>query len=507
MDANSQEDSLNEVKILSSLDNLYIVKYFDSFVEENKLYIIMEYCEKGDVSKFIKTKPNLLKEQRIWEIFLQTCLGLEYLHSKKILHRDIKTLNIFLYDEKYIRIGDLGVARVLSSTTTFAHTVIGTPYYLSPELCEEKPYNVKSDVWALGCVLHELCTLKKPFEASNPGALILKILRSSYPPISSTFSSELREIVRLCLQKDQKKRPDIQTMLKRPGIREKILSFGLQIPEKSVLFTASTIKMPISKSIDNAEEEKSVQVVKKKFTKSQNTNSKKVFQKPRVRKGAPQNSKKPNCYAKQPVSSRPKQIVKVNFEDEVKSVVNLPSYKPMISKAIEEEEPSINDEPSYEIIPSAPPPMPLLTVNTVQVQAIMADSSSDDQSYHSDDKELFAVREVDEKLERTDNLRFKLQEIERNEKEYERIIEQRRNELVNTVGVQAYEELYEYFREKYSSEKEMNEDEQESVQRFIIDKLGDPNSEAIYGMCRLLNLENELLNCKDAAADIKFRML
>jgi hypothetical protein len=122
----------------------------------------------------------------------------------------------------------------------------------------------------------------------------------------------------------------------------------------------------------------------------------------------------------------------------------------MLSKPIEEEEPSINEEPSYEIIPSAPPPMPLLTVNTVQVQAIMADSSSDDQSYHSDDKELFAVREVDEKLERTDNLRFKLQEIERNEKEYERIIEQRRNELVNTVGTRAYGELYQYFREKYS---------------------------------------------------------
>lgn len=94
------------------------------------------------------------------------CFGLEYIHGQKILHRDIKSMNVFLQNDE-IRIGDLGVAKVLSNTAAFAHTMVGTPYYLSPELCEEKPYNIKSDVWALGCVLYEMCTLRHPFDAHN----------------------------------------------------------------------------------------------------------------------------------------------------------------------------------------------------------------------------------------------------------------------------------------------------------------------------------------------------
>jgi len=93
------------------------------------------------------------------------CLGMLYLHSNKILHRDIKTINMFLSKDNTIKIGDLGVAKMLNQTANMAHTVVGTPYYLSPELCEEKPYNNKSDIWSMGCCLYEMCTLKHPFEA------------------------------------------------------------------------------------------------------------------------------------------------------------------------------------------------------------------------------------------------------------------------------------------------------------------------------------------------------
>ena len=91
-----------------------------------------------------------------------------------------------------------------------AHTVVGTPYYLSPELCEEKPYNNKSDIWSLGCVLYELCTLRHPFEATNQGALALKILRANYLPIPATYSRSLKELVDRMLTKDYRKRPDIE---------------------------------------------------------------------------------------------------------------------------------------------------------------------------------------------------------------------------------------------------------------------------------------------------------
>ena len=154
-----------------------------------------------------------LNESKIWKYFVQTALGLEYLHSKKILHRDIKTINIFLTKDDQVRIGDLGVAKVLNKTQNMAHTIVGTPYYLSPELCEEKPYNQKSDIWSLGCVLYELCSLKHPFEAGNQGALVLKIMRGKYNPIPSNYSAELRQIVDACLTKDYKKRPSMNELL------------------------------------------------------------------------------------------------------------------------------------------------------------------------------------------------------------------------------------------------------------------------------------------------------
>ena len=110
------------------------------------------------------------------------------------------------------------------------------------------------------------------------------------------------------------------------------------------------------------------------------------------------------------------------------------------------------------------------------------------------------------------DLKFKLSEIERNEREYSRLIEQRRNEIINKIGIGCFQELYAYFKEKYSvraiqSGVEINDEEQELVQQFINEKLEDPDSEAIYGICKLLALENEVFNCKDAAAELKFRML
>ncbi len=147
----------------------------------------MEYCSKGDLSTFIRSqlgKP--VKEDIIWKFSIQIMIGLRDLHAKKILHRDIKTLNIFLDADQNIRIGDLGVAK--SMKTDFTHTIVGTPYYLSPEMCEEKPYNEKTDVWAMGCLIYELCTGKHPFEAQNQAALALKIVMGKYSPIPNHYS-------------------------------------------------------------------------------------------------------------------------------------------------------------------------------------------------------------------------------------------------------------------------------------------------------------------------------
>jgi NIMA (never in mitosis gene a)-related kinase 1/4/5 len=103
-------------------------------------------------------------------------LALEYVHGRKVLHRDLKTQNIFLTGNNTVKLGDFGISKVLENTNRAAMTVVGTPYYMSPEVCQNSPYSYKSDVWALGCVLYELCTLKHAFSADNLLGLVYKIV-------------------------------------------------------------------------------------------------------------------------------------------------------------------------------------------------------------------------------------------------------------------------------------------------------------------------------------------
>jgi len=215
------EEVRNEAKILSSITSEFIVKYYASFLENNTLNIVMEYCESGDLSKYLSIKRNLVKilnEDLVWKYFIQISLGIGYLHAKKILHRDLKSMNIFLTKNNDVRIGDLGVAKVLSGTSLFAKTYIGTPYYLSPEICEEMPYNEKSDIWALGVILYELATFKHPFSANNQAALIMKILKGKYEPISKEYSNDLKIIIELLLEKDYTIRPSVFDVLVNPSM-------------------------------------------------------------------------------------------------------------------------------------------------------------------------------------------------------------------------------------------------------------------------------------------------
>ena len=192
-----------EAKLLSLIKSNYVVEYYESFLESEDLNIVMEYCDNGDLCTYISKQKTPLKEDLIWQMFIKITLGLTTIHKMKILHRDLKTLNIFLKKDMEIKIGDLGVAKELNQAS-FANTLIGTPYYLSPEMCEDKPYNQKSDVWALGCILYELCTYRHPFNATNHGALILKILKTNPEPILASYSSKLQKLVDEILEKIMK---------------------------------------------------------------------------------------------------------------------------------------------------------------------------------------------------------------------------------------------------------------------------------------------------------------
>lgn len=219
-----QELANQEVSLLQTLGHPYIVAYHDSFLIEgsNTLVIVMEYCNGGDLRKVIKDKAKAeehFPEDQIMTWFVQLCMSLQYCHSEKVLHRDLKTSNIFLTEGGVIKLGDFGISRVLEGTTEAAVTIVGTPYYMSPEVCRSEPYNWKSDIWALGCVLYELCMLKHAFESSSLLGLVYKIVSDHYEPIPSFYSPQLNELIRQLLMKSADQRPTFNQLFSNPYVK------------------------------------------------------------------------------------------------------------------------------------------------------------------------------------------------------------------------------------------------------------------------------------------------
>ncbi|KAJ8377142.1 hypothetical protein SKAU_G00077220 [Synaphobranchus kaupii] len=226
MSNKEREESRKEVAVLGNMSHPNIVQYRESFEESGCLYIVMDYCEGGDLFRRINTQKGVLfPEDQILDWFVQICLALKHVHDRKILHRDIKSQNIFLTKDGTVQLGDFGIARVLNSTVELARTCIGTPYYLSPEICENKPYNNKSDIWALGCVLYEMCTLKHAFEAGNMKNLVLKIIRGSYPPVPQQYTLELRNLLGLLFKRSPRERPSVSTILHKAFLSRRIHRF------------------------------------------------------------------------------------------------------------------------------------------------------------------------------------------------------------------------------------------------------------------------------------------
>ncbi|XP_063189670.1 serine/threonine-protein kinase Nek3 isoform X3 [Chroicocephalus ridibundus] len=193
-----------------------IVAYKESFEADGHLYIVMEYCDDGDLMQKIKHQGgNLFPEDTILHWFVQMCLGVKHIHDKRVLHRDIKSKNVFLTQSGRVKLGDFGSARVLAHPESYACTYVGTPYYVPPEIWESMPYNNKSDIWSLGCILYELCTLKHPFQANSWKHLILKICKGSYNPLPSHYSYELHYLIKQMFKRNPKNRPSASTILAR----------------------------------------------------------------------------------------------------------------------------------------------------------------------------------------------------------------------------------------------------------------------------------------------------
>ena len=263
-----KDNSFNEVRLLASLRHRNIIGYKEAFYDEKSstLNIVMEYADDGDLSSKIKTmlKKHLqFEENTIWSILIQILEGINYLHKSKIIHRDLKSANIFLTKKGIVKIGDLNVSIIAKKNLAVTQT--GTPYYAAPEVWENESYNNKCDIWSIGCIIYEMAALHVPFRGTSIHQLYKNIMKGKYTEIPNIYSNDLKNIIKLMLCLNPLKRPSANDLLNNDIIKNKIKEIGLsngKLKEKAMLM--KTIKIPKNISQIN------LQLPKKQYSKEKN---------------------------------------------------------------------------------------------------------------------------------------------------------------------------------------------------------------------------------------------
>jgi serine/threonine protein kinase/alpha-tubulin suppressor-like RCC1 family protein len=179
---------IQALKTVSSHEN--VTHLYESFETKGHiLHVCLEYCSGNTLADLIQEtldSNQILSDRKIKEYTAQIFIALKYIHEQKIIHRDMKPANILLTGQngRFLKIADFGISKL--SAATMAMSIVGTPYYLAPELCEGHEYGYKADLWATGIILYEMCNLKRPFDASSLPALIMKIMKVDYEPVFTT---------------------------------------------------------------------------------------------------------------------------------------------------------------------------------------------------------------------------------------------------------------------------------------------------------------------------------
>ncbi|XP_021244513.1 serine/threonine-protein kinase Nek10 isoform X2 [Numida meleagris] len=210
----SVQNIVSELTIIK--EQLYhpnVVRYYRTFLENDRLYIVMELIDGvplGEHFHSLKEKQQQFTEERIWNIFIQLCLALRYLHKeKRIVHRDLTPNNVMLGDKDKVKITDFGLAKQKQENSKLA-SVVGTILYSCPEVVKSEPYGEKADVWAAGCILYQMATLNPPFYSTNMLSLATKIVGAVYEPVpEGQYSEKVSFTIKRCLTPDAETRPDI----------------------------------------------------------------------------------------------------------------------------------------------------------------------------------------------------------------------------------------------------------------------------------------------------------
>lgn len=229
MKEKEKELLVHEVNTMKELNHDNIVRYVDRYLDKSRgrLFMIMEYCDNGDLAKYIKrhkAERRYITEDKIWSVAYQLISVMNYCHNlarpgQKIIHRDIKPGNVFLTRDGSIKVGDFGLCRLLDNDDV-ARTNVGTPLYMAPELLSKSAYTEKADIWSLGCVIYELAALQPPYVASNIESLKLKVRQGLRPPLPIQYSQDLKDMIDSMLSMSPSLRPDASKLIMLPKVQE-----------------------------------------------------------------------------------------------------------------------------------------------------------------------------------------------------------------------------------------------------------------------------------------------